>query len=138
MPIAYFPCLTHEDTVEVVFVDPQGDERAYRLLVDSGFTGQSSFVLPLNAADLAHASASAATTSGALQGVQTRAVVTFRVPALPFESAAIAILTDTSGLALPPGIDGMAGLEFLRHFRRWGAEREASGAWRFFLETDAR
>src|SRR5438034_9540017 len=103
MPVAHFSCLEHEDTVEVAFVDPRGGEVVYRLLVDSGFTGQSSFLLPESAAHLAHANAPAAQTAGALQGVQNRIVVVCRVAALSFQTAAMAILADTTGLALPPG-----------------------------------
>ncbi len=134
MPVAYFPCLEHEDTVEVTFVDPQGGETNLRLLVDSGFTGQSSFVLPQSAAHLAHANAATAETTGALQGVQNRIVVVWRIPVLSFQMVAVAILTDTAGLSLPPGVDGMVGLRFLRHFHRWGAE-QSEGGWRFFLEV---
>jgi predicted aspartyl protease len=136
MPIAHFPSLTAADTVEVVFVKPDGSEVQMRLLVDSGFTGQSSFVLPPSAANLGHASATIAQTAGAIQGVQQRVAVVFRIPALGFETAEIAILADTSGLALPHGVHGMAGLQFLRHFRRWGSELTPTGDWRFFLETD--
>jgi hypothetical protein len=107
----------------------------FRLLVDSGFTGQSCFVLPQSASDLAHAPASTSQAAGALQGAQSRIVVMCAIPALSFQTAAIAILADTSGLALPPDVHGMVGLRFLRHFRRWGAEQTEGGDWRFFLET---
>ena len=135
MPVVSFPCLEQGDTIEVAFANPQGNEIPYRLLVDSGFTGQSSFVLPETASLFAHARAPTAETSGALQGVQKRIVVMYRIPALSFQATAIAILADTSSLALPPGVNGMAGLQFLRQFRRWGAERSDDGAWRFFLEV---
>jgi hypothetical protein len=46
----------------------------------------------------------------------------------------IAIITDISVLSLPAGVDGMAGLSFLRQFARWGAERAAPG-WQFFLSN---
>ncbi len=137
MPVTHFPCLLDGDTIEVAFADPRGGTAVYRLLVDSGFTGQSSFVLPTRAAHLAHAQAPAAQTAGALQGVQTRVVVVCQIAAISFQATVMAILADTSGLALPPGVDGMAGLRFLRQFQRWGAERDESGDWRFFLEVGA-
>jgi predicted aspartyl protease len=136
MPVASFPCLEHGDTIELTFALPQGGEVTYRLLVDSGFTGQSSFVLPQTASHLAHALAPTAETAGALHGVQNRVVVVYRIAALAIETAAIAILADTAGLALPTGVEGMAGLRFLRQFRRWGAERGDAGDWQFFLEVN--
>jgi predicted aspartyl protease len=136
MAIAHFPSLASAETVEVTFDPPTGAERTFRLLVDSGFTGQSSFVLPDTASNLAHAQAAASQVTGALQGTQQRVVVSCRVPAVAFQSVAIAILADVSGLALPPGIDGLTGLRFLRHFRRWGSERADTGGWNFYLETD--
>lgn len=136
MAIAYFSSLEEGETLEVTFSKPQGGEVTLRFLVDSGFTGQSSFVLPEDARDLGHAPAAASQTTGALQGTQQRVVVSCRIEALPFQCAAVAILADTSLLALPPGIHGLAGLRFLRHFRRWGAEQTAEGSWRFFVATD--
>lgn len=38
-------------------------------------------------------------------------------------------------VSLPDGVVGIAGLRFLRHFRRWGAEQPTSGNWQFVLET---
>jgi predicted aspartyl protease len=136
MPVAYFTSPEAADAIEVSFVRPADSEVTLRLLVDSGFTGRSSFVLPESAADLAHAQAAAAQVGGALQGTQTRVVVSCRVAALSFQTSAIAILADTSGLALPSGVHGLAGLRFLRYFRRWGAEQTGDGSWRFFLQTD--
>ena len=46
------------------------------------------------------------------------------------------IFTDLTPLSLPPAIEGMAGLGFLRHFPRWGAEQNADGSWRFYLSDD--
>jgi predicted aspartyl protease len=137
MAFAYFPSVEAAEALEVAFVKPAGEEVILRLLVDSGFTGQSSFVLPESAADLAHAQAAASRVAGALQGTQTRVVVSSRITALSFRTTGIAILADISGLALPAGVVGLVGLQFLRHFRRWGAERTDDGAWRFFLQTDA-
>jgi hypothetical protein len=136
MAIAYYPSLSDADTVELGFIDQSGSLRTLRLLVDSGFTGQSSFVLSESSSDLAHALVSAAQVSGAIQGIQKRVVVSCHIEAFSFQYAAIAILSDLSNLSLPVGVDGLAGLRFLRRFRRWGAEQLAEGGWRFFLETD--
>jgi hypothetical protein len=133
MAIAYFPCLVDADTIEVTFFRPAGGAVALRLLVDSGFTGQSSFVLSDLAHDLAYTTAPSSQAAGAIQGRQHRVVVFCRVPGLPFQSVAIAILADLAPLALPAGVQGIAGLKFLRQFRRCGAEQDDLGAWRFFL-----
>jgi hypothetical protein len=137
MPTAYFSSHEKVETLEVVFLKPQGGKVALHLLVDSGFTGQSCFVLPENGADLAHAAVPAAQAVGALHGSQKRVVVSSQIPALAFNLTGIAILADTSHLALPPGIQGIVGLRFLRHFHRWGAEQIKIGVWRFFLTTDS-
>jgi hypothetical protein len=55
---------------------------------------------------------------------------------LPFERSFLAILADVAALDLPPGIQGMAGLRFLRSFCRWGAVQTGEGSWRFFLSDD--
>jgi len=136
MAIAYFPSLREADTLEVTFAKPLGGEKALRLLVDSGFTGQSCFVLPANEDDVAHAAAPTSQVVGALQGAQKRVVVSCRIDALSFQIAAIAILADTSTLALPPEARGIVGLRFLRCFQRWGAEQTVESGWRFFLESD--
>jgi hypothetical protein len=136
MAITYFSSLERAEAIEVVFSKPQGGELPLRLLVDSGFTGQSCFVLPENADELAQAAAPASQVAGALQGTQQRIIVSCSIAALTFRVAAIAILADVSLLALPSGIQGLAGLQFLRHFRRWGAEQTDDGGWRFFLATD--
>jgi hypothetical protein len=135
MAIVYFSSLQEAETVEVNFVKAMDGEASFRLLVDSGFTGQSSFVLSQEAADLAQAFAPRSKAAGALRGAQKRIIVSCRIPQLGIEFPAIAILANLSRFALPTGIDGLAGLRFLRHFRRWGAERRGSTAWRFFLET---
>jgi hypothetical protein len=135
MAIAYFPSIEEGETLDVAFSKPQGGEVILRLLVDSGFTGQSCFVLHASADGLAHAAAPASQVTGALRGSQKRVVVSCRIAALSFSVTVIAILADTSGLALPSDVQGIVGLRFLRHFRRWGAEQTEAGAWRFFLET---
>jgi hypothetical protein len=136
MAIAYFPSLRDADILEVTFLKALGGEITLRLLVDSGFTGQSSFVLPDSSDDVAHSSAPLSQAAGALQGVQKRVVVLCRIDALAFQSAAIAILASTTNLLLPTGTEGIVGLRFLRLFRRWGAEQTPDGTWRFFLEDD--
>jgi predicted aspartyl protease len=136
MPVAYFPSLPSVETIEVIFVKPEGGELSIRLLVDSGFTGDSSFVLPKDTKELAHAHAAASKVAGALHGRQNRMVVSVRIPNLSFQALAIAIVADTSDLALPPEVGGMVGLQFLRRFRRWGSEQTDKGDWRFFLATN--
>jgi predicted aspartyl protease len=136
MAIVYFPSPDAGDVVEVVFLKPGGSAVSMSLLVDSGFTGQSCFVLPADAEELAQAAATPSQTAGALSGTQRRVVVTCRIPGLSFEHSLLAILTDVSALDLPPGVRGMAGLRFLRSFRRWGAEQTGGGSWRFFLSDD--
>ena len=136
MAIVYFPSLDQGDVVEVVFLTPSGSAVSMPLLVDSGFTGQSCFVLPADAEQLAQAAAPPSQTAGALSGTQRRVVVTCRLPGLSFQRSLIAILADVSALDLPPGIQGMAGLRFLRSFRRWGAVQTDEGSWRFFLSDD--
>lgn len=104
-----------------------------RLFVDSGFTGASSFVLSDELRGLALANLSSAQAAGALTGRQQRVLVRCNIPALPFDRTLAAIVADVKTLSLPNGIDGMAGLTFLRQFKRWGAERDAQGVWQFFL-----
>jgi len=135
MPTTHYPSPADAEVVDVIFLKPHGGEEVFHLLVDSGFTGQSSFVLPVHADYLAHAQATPSQVAGALQGSQTRVVVAFRVDALAYQNMAIAILADTANLSLPDGVQGIAGLRFLRHFRRWGAEQSATGNWQFVLES---
>jgi hypothetical protein len=127
MPTAYFPSLEQADTLDIVFSKPNGGEVPLRLLVDSGFTGRSCFVLPENAVDLEHAPAADVQVLGALHGSQKRSVVADGIPALSFQFEALAILTDISSLALPAAVQGIVGLRFLRQFHRWGAERMDDG-----------
>ena len=42
-----FPSLADADGIDVEFLKLDGDVRSLRLLVDSGFTGSSSLVLPV-------------------------------------------------------------------------------------------
>jgi hypothetical protein len=119
--------------VEVVFRAPDGRWVPRRLIVDSGFTGASAFVLPAVDAALADRAGPAGRVAGALSGVQERAWLIAAVPALRFRDAFLGICTDVSPLVLPAGVDGLAGLRFLQRFQRWGAYRNGSGAWSFEL-----
>jgi hypothetical protein len=137
VPTASFSSLEQCEIVEVAFLAPDGEELRLPLLVDSGFTGQSGFVLSTDVERLAHAAVPASQAAGALSGMQKRVVVRWRISGLSMERLAIAILADISPLALPTGIQGLAGLRFLRCFSRWGAEQAASGRWHFELSTDS-
>jgi len=124
------------DVVEMDIVARDSDAAHVRLLVDSGFTGDSAIVLSSAFRRYKYRETDPASTSGALQGQQERIVLNCRIPGILVDSRLIAILADVEPLQLPPGIDGMVGLTFLRLFDRWGAERTANG-WRFFLEKAA-
>ena len=137
MAITYFSSLEDAEVVDVEFVGPEGSIAPMRLLVDSGFTGESSCILPRHVANLVLVPVPRSETAGALGGIQDRGWVVCRVPGVSFEKMMIAIFTDISPLCLPPEADGMVGLSFLRHFARWGAERAADRHWRFFLEYTA-
>jgi hypothetical protein len=134
MAVVTFPSLDDAEIIEVEFLTLSEASRPLKLLVDSGFTGKSSLVLGVDAYDLVRAQVPGSQAAGALQGTQHRGWVTCSVAPLSFQCTLIAIFTDLSPLALPPGVHGMAGLNFLRHFTRWGAERAGDG-WRFFLAT---
>lgn len=132
MASAYYSSLSDGEVITVEFVPLHGDARVLQLLIDTGFTGKSSLILGRDAVDLIRAEIPPAQTTGALQGAQDRAWVACRVPELNCEHTMIAIIADLAGLSLPANVQGMAGLNFLRHFSRWGSERTPSG-WRFFL-----
>ena len=132
MNTVFFASLHEADVIDVDVTSLSGDIRRLRLLVDSGFTGRSSLVLPGDMMDFSHADVPEAESSGALHGLQQRGWVSCRVAGLVKAQTVIAIFTDVSVLSLPNGVTGMAGLSFLRQFIRWGAERSNSG-WRFFL-----
>jgi hypothetical protein len=133
MATAFFSSLPSGDVVEVDLIGPDGRTARKTLFVDSGFTGQSALILSPVEQSLCHAAAPSSIAGGALQGAQMRGLVVCRVPGLTLQKVAIAIFTDLSSLALPSGVEGMVGLSFLRHFRRWGAEQTDAGDWRFFL-----
>lgn len=135
MAIIYYPSRENGDVVDVQFLKPNGEAVVKTLLVDSGFTGQSCFVLSQDAVDLSHAMAPTTRTAGALEGMQNRVLVISCIPSLGFQRTLIAIITDIASLSLPSGVEGMAGLRFLRHFARWGAELTTDGDWRFFLSN---
>jgi hypothetical protein len=133
MAVATFPSLGDCEVIEVEFTTLAGEAQRRRLLVDSGFTGASSFVLGEDDDGLIRATFDHAMATGALQGEQRRAWVTWRVPGLGLQKTSIAILANLEPLSLPEGVRGMVGLTFLRNFVRWGAEQSADG-WRFFAD----
>ena len=136
MPTVSFTSRPEVEVIEIRFLTVDGREKLQTLLVDSGFTGQSSFILADDATELVQSAAASCQAAGALSGTQQRALVTCRIPELSFERSFLAILTDVSQLALPPGVHGMAGLRFLRHFHRWGAEQADDSTWHFFLSDE--
>jgi len=106
-----------------------------RLLVDSGFTGECGLLLShADCSTFRKRIATACDVSGAIQGVYMRVWISCSIPSLSFPSTQMAIAADILELALPDGIDGLAGLSFLSLFRRWGAERDPAGKWEFVLE----
>ena len=137
MPRTSFSFHEGYPVVEVTF--SRADRRGpvvRRLVVDTGFTGRSSFTLRLqDRLSLLSKRSEPADVLGALSGTQDRVSIVCSVPSIAFEGILIAIVTDLAPLRLPSGVDGLAGLTFLEHFRAWGAERNAVGAWGFFLET---
>lgn len=136
MPQVSFPSRSDFEVIDVRFLTVDGQEKSQTLLVDSGFTGQSSFILAHDAVEFIQSAATSCQAAGALSGTQPRALVTCRIPELSFERSFLAILTDVSQLSLPQGVHGLVGLRFLRHFRRWGAEQSNDGSWSFFLSSE--
>jgi len=134
MGTVYYRGLDEADVIDVEFLTLQGGIRLVKLLVDSGFIGKSSVILGRDASDLVRAEIPAVQVTGALQGAQDRGWMTCRIPGLSFQRTLVAIITDISTLSLPSGVQGMAGLSFLRQFVRWGAQRTVDG-WQFFLST---
>src|SRR5882757_5012914 len=119
MAAVYYPSLNDAEVIEVEFLTLQGSVRVLKLLVDSGFTGKSSLILGNDARELVRAEIPPAQATGALQGAQNRGWVNCRIPDLSFQCTVIGIITDISPLSLPPGVQGMVGLGFLRQFARW-------------------
>jgi hypothetical protein len=134
MPTVYFPSLADAEVVEIEFLTLLGGSRRLKLLVDTGFTGQSSIILGDDEDELVRAIMAPAPATGALHGEQNRAWVTCRIPEIGFQKTLIAILTGLAPLSLPDDVRGMVGLSFLRHFTRWGAEQLTDGT-RFFLSV---
>ena len=132
MASVFYPSLADAEVIDLEFLMLDGDVRSHRLLVDSGFMGRSSLVLPNTAADLIRAALPATPTTGALQGLKDRGWVTCQIAGLNYQATLIAIITDTTALSLPPRVEGLVGLTFLRQFASWGSQRAASG-WQFFL-----
>ncbi len=130
-----WPSAQDSELVQIEFLKLDGTSRSLKLLVDTGFTGKSSFVLSEDAVDLMRAPYHPAQVAGALQGQQDRGWVMCCVPAISFRRTLIAIIADTSSLSLPHEVAGLAGLTFLRQFPRWGAEQSNAG-WRFFISDE--
>jgi len=134
MTTVVYRSLDNAEIIDVEFLTLQGRSRLLKLLVDSGFTGKSSVILGDDAFDLVHAHVPPAQAAGALHGPQNRGWVTCRIRELRFQRTLIAIVTELSPLTLPPDVQGMVGLSFLRQFDRWGAEQSTDG-WQFFLSN---
>lgn len=131
-----FPSLDTAEVIDVELIALSGNARVFKLLVDTGFSGRSSLILGKDAREFFRASLPESPTSGALTGLQERAWVTCRVHGLQFQATVISIVADLSKLSLPPGVEGMVGLAFLRNFVQWGARR-AGAAWRFDLHDQS-
>ena len=136
MASVFFPSLADAEVIDVKLLKLDGKFRSFRLLVDSGFTGTNSLVLPDSAVDVIRAALPATHTTGALRGLKDRGWVTCRIDDLSFQVTLIAIITDTTSLSLPPFVEGLAGLTFLRQFVSWESQRTANG-WQFFM-SDSR
>lgn len=137
MAVASFSFYLDCPIVDVQFQRADGPGTvARRMLIDSGFTGPSAFVLPLaDEALLVQRLAPETETAGALHGRHRRIWVACTMPPINFRDTLLAICTDLTPLVLPPLIEGMAGLRFLQRFQRWGGERRGDGRWHFLLET---
>lgn len=137
MPIARSPFFQQLPTVLLTF-QASGPREAVvrRLLIDSGFTGKSSFVLSTaDCARFRRRYAPPSQVSGALAGSHQRVWVKCTMSTIGFEANLVAISGDLAGCSLPAGVDGLAGLSFLSQFHRWGAQRMGGSDWEFFLET---
>ena len=137
MPVAHFSFFQQLPTVLLTF-HTSGPREAIvrRLLIDSGFTGKSAFVLsPDDCERFRQRYAPPSQVTGALVGAHQRVWVKCSIPTLGFDTNLVAISSDLASCSLPAGIDGLAGLSFLSKFHRWGAELLSSREWEFFLET---
>jgi len=137
LPTASFRFHEEQPVVRVQFVEAGGGTTTTaQLLVDTGFTGDSAFVLnTLEPTRLGWHPARPSLVRGALSSLQERMWVMCSVPEVGLRRILPAIFTDLARLRLSPAIDGIAGLLFLQQFSRWGAERAPDGEWRFYLET---
>jgi len=133
MPTIHFASLPDAEIVSAEFEKLDGSIIARHLPVDTGFSGASGVLLSIQDADLMWAKLPFANTSGALQGQQQRGVVRVGIAGLLAPRGMAALFADLTSLSLPAGVQGMAGLSFLREFDRWGAERQSDGSWRFGL-----
>ena len=133
MSTVSFESLNDADIVEIDLLSLDGQSHRVRLLVDSGFTGTSSLVLPEDLSRFIRADLPETEAFGALRGIQHRGWVTTQVSGRKSQRTVIAIFADVSVLSLPESVVGMVGLNFLRQFSRWGAERIDAG-WQFTLE----
>lgn len=86
MATVNFPSLADADVIEVEFLKANGTCESLRLLVDSGFSGTSSVVLPSTATDLFWAKLPAKQIVGAIHGLQDRAWVPNSGPELSANS----------------------------------------------------
>ena len=132
MNTASFASLAHAEIIEVELIPLTGDALRLRLLVDSGFTGTSSLVLPRDLAEFIQADLPESESAGALHGFQKRGWVACQVLGMRSCQTVIAIFTDCTVLSLPENVVGMVGLTFLRQFSQWGAVLTATG-WQFSL-----
>jgi hypothetical protein len=132
----------HHDlpVVEVQLVGPGAPgtvvSAPLRLLVDSGFTGRSHLILSYaDGRRFGRSQLPASRARGALSGVQIRVEVSCAGPSIGTRLTLTAICADLQPLALPDGIVGLAGLNFLTCFAGWGARQGSDRTWSFSLET---
>jgi hypothetical protein len=136
MAVAYYRSLDDAEAIEVEFLTLADSVRVLKLLVDSGFTGKSSLILGNEAREPVRAEVPPAQALGALQGAQNRGWVTCRIPDLGFQCTVIGIITDISSLSLPSGVQGMAGLTFLRNFAHGARSAKRTDGTSFLARTD--
>ncbi len=123
-------------TVTVAFWEAKSVQPVTRrLMIDSGFTGLSSFVLSADdCVRFKRWPAEPGRIRGAITGIHNRCWVKCSISELNFNGLLVSVASDFSTLPLPKGVDGLAGLSFLSRFIRWGGEQDASGNWSFLLE----
>ena len=127
MATARFPFFLDLPTIELAFFARRAETPLVRrLLVDSGFTGESAFILSVDDCEhLRRRSAPARQVCGALSGTYKRAWVKCSLPELGLVTNLIAIPADLASFSLPVGVQGLVGLSFLKRLVRWGGERSA-------------